>query len=133
MRQRYETIERCIARCRETAARDAADYPSAHDRVDILSVNLIRLAEALIDLARHMTKSEQLGTVKDARSAFRYALPELGFTLESAETLSDMVGSRNLAVHNYAVVEEAIIELIVREQSSLPLAVAEAIARRAGV
>lgn len=125
------TVERCIDRCRETVARPVEAYPSEFDRADIMTVNLIRLAETLIDMAKHMVKSEGLGLAKDSRTAFRLLVSPLNITFEEAESLSNMVGFRNLAVHNYAVIEDHIVELIVRNELDLPMRVADAIKARA--
>lgn len=125
------TVERCINRCRETVERPVEAYPSKFDRADVMTINLIRLAETLIDMAKHMVKSEGLGLAKDSRTAFCLLVPPLNITFEEAEAPSNMVGFRNLAVHNYAIIEDSIVETIVRNELDLPSRVAEAIKARA--
>ena len=82
-----------------------------------------------IDLAKHMTSSEGLGQSATARDAFRAVAPSLGLTEEEADDLNRMVGFRNLAVHDYAKVEEEITSQIIRHKLRLPLRFVSAVDR----
>ena len=118
---RASTIDRCAERCRETVVRSEDEYPDRHDRADVLLVNLIRLSEACIDIAKHLTKALNLGLVRDSRSAFRLVFEVLDMSLDDADELSKMVGFRNLAVHDYTKVERRVVEDIVARHLELPI------------
>lgn len=118
---RATTIQRCIDRLEEIHPRSVNEYPSSHDREDLLLINLIRLAEACIDIAKHVAKLTGHASLRDAHSSFRSAAEDLDISLKEAEALAKMVGFRNLAVHDYTKIESSIVEDIVENHLALPL------------
>ena len=66
---RVQSADRCERRLRETHPRSVTDYPSEFDRADVLVINLVRLLEVCIDLAKHMASSQGLGPAANARDA----------------------------------------------------------------
>ena len=133
VRGHLDTVERCARRCRETAERDISHFPDEHDRMDVMALDLIRLCESMIDLAKHMAKTENLGLIEGARDAFQLVAAPLGITKAEANQMADMVGFRNLAVHNYAAIEESVIEFAIANRLGLPIRIARAIGTRAGL
>lgn len=68
-----------------------------------------------IDLAMHIVSERKLGVPKASREAFKL-LQEAGIIDASlAKTLMNMVGFRNIAVHDYQALELGILEAILEK------------------
>lgn len=82
------------------------------DIQDIFVLNLQRAIQTCIDLAAHVISDEGLGLPDDLRSNF-ILLEKAGIidtTLSQA--LQKMVGFRNIAVHEYSLIDVAILKSI---------------------
>lgn len=68
---------------------------------DSIILNIQRACEASIDIAMHLVSERKLGIPKESRDGFRM-LHEAGL-LDAilTKTLMNMVGFRNIAVHDY--------------------------------
>lgn len=108
------TIERCLRRIRDEAARD----PDLADqtRQDAVVLNLQRACQAAIDLAMRRARTGGLGVPQTSRDAF-HLLTEAG-TLDAGlgERMQKMVGFRNVAVHDYQALSLPIVRSIVSER-----------------
>jgi uncharacterized protein YutE (UPF0331/DUF86 family) len=108
-------IQRCLQRAREEFAGDPARLESQTVE-DAIVLNLQRACESAIDLAMHVVAREALGVPQSSRDAFGL--------LERAERISPslsarmqrMVGFRNVAVHDYAQLDRAIVVAILTER-----------------
>jgi uncharacterized protein YutE (UPF0331/DUF86 family) len=109
-------IERCIARVREE--HDGNDSVLSEDmtKQDSIILNLQRACEASIDLAMHLVSRQGLGVPQESRDAF--ALLEEANLIEQdlAELLVNMVGFRNIAVHDYRKLDLEIVVSIINKQ-----------------
>ena len=106
------TIDRCLQRIAEARGeRRAVLLPIEID--DIVALNLQRAVQAAIDLATHVVSSEGYA-LPDSVAGFFSVLEGHGI-LEAAlaERLRRMVGFRNIAIHDYQVLDTAIVEAIV--------------------
>lgn len=106
--QKLESMRRCLARietkCPPTAALLAADP----DAQDIISLNLTRAIQLAVDIGAHVIAQRDLpppdtmGQTFDRLAEAGVIDPELALRLKKA------VGFRNIAVHNYEVLDWAI-------------------------
>ena len=106
------TIDRCLQRIVEVRGqRRAALLPVDVD--DIVAVNLQRAIQAAIGLAAHVVATEGYGLPDTVAASF--SLLETNGVIEGnlADRMRRMVGFRNLAVHDYQVLNPDIIEAIV--------------------
>jgi uncharacterized protein YutE (UPF0331/DUF86 family) len=112
---KVESIERCIARVREDYVGQEEDFRTNYMRQDAIVLNLQRACEQAIDLANHIVKIKKLGVPKNSRDAFELLTEAQLIAPDVAEELSNMVGFRNIAIHNYTKLDIDIIEAIIKE------------------
>lgn len=106
-------IERCIARVRSVYAGDPTNLSSDLTRQESILLNLQRACEAAIDLGMHRVRRERLGIPQDSRDAFDLLVRAGRLDSALADGLKRMVGFRNIAVHDYARVDLAIVQSII--------------------
>ncbi|WP_106495743.1 type VII toxin-antitoxin system HepT family RNase toxin [Lentibacillus sp. Marseille-P4043] len=108
------TIERCIHRIHEVYENNPKNLKD-FTKQDSIILNIQRACEASIDLAMHIVSEKKLGVPKASREAFKL-LREANIIDESlAKTLMNMVGFRNIAVHDYQSIELDILEAILEK------------------
>ena len=108
-------IERCVHRAREEYQAAGANFATDYTRQDAAILNLQRACEAALDIAYHLTRLHKLGIPQSARSAFE--LLEQGGLIPGslAEAMKNMVGFRNIAVHDYQSLLLPITERIITQ------------------
>ena len=108
-------IERCVHRAREEYQAAGANFATDYTRQDAAILNLQRACEAALDIANHLTRLHKLGIPQSARSAFE--LLEQGGLIPGslAEAMKNMVGFRNIAVHDYQSLLLPISERIITQ------------------
>ena len=109
------TIERCVARAREEYQRDPATFATDFTRQDAAILNIQRACEAALDMGQHLIRRERLGVPQGAREVFTL-LAQGGWIAEPlAGTLRQMVGFRNIAVHDYQALQLPITVSIIEK------------------
>jgi uncharacterized protein YutE (UPF0331/DUF86 family) len=108
-----EIMERCLARVRETYARDPAALEKDYGCQDVVILNIERSCQAAIDLAMRWTRIEALGLPKDSREAFAILAAAGRIPADLAESLKRMVGFRSIAVHDYREIDFAIVKALI--------------------
>jgi len=105
-------IERCIRRIQEEYQGNFSNLEN-YTKQDSIVLNIQRSCEASIDLAMHLVASKSLGIPQSSRDAFEL-VQQAGIIDEHlAQKLKAMVGFRNVAVHNYQVVNLSIVHGII--------------------
>jgi uncharacterized protein YutE (UPF0331/DUF86 family) len=105
------TIERCVKRIHEVYEGNSDNLLDL-TKQDSIILNIQRACEASIDIAMHLVSEKKLGVPKASREAFKL-LQEAGLIDEAlAKTLMNMVGFRNIAVHDYQALELDILKAI---------------------
>ena len=108
------TIERCVKRIHEVYQGNPANLKD-FTKQDSIILNIQRACEASIDLAMHIVSERKLGVPKASRDGFKL-LQEAGLIeVDLAKTLMNMVGFRNIAVHDYQALELDILEAILEK------------------
>ena len=108
------SIEVCLARIiekydgREETLRNL-------DRQEIILLNLQRVCESVIDLAMHIVADRNLGVPQDSRDAFRLMEKADLLGAELSERMQNMVGFRNIAIHQYQELDICILHRILDE------------------
>lgn len=104
-------IERCINRIHEVYEGNP-DNLKDFTKQDSIILNIQRACEASIDLAMHIISERKLGVPKTSRESFKL-LQEAGLIDATlAKTLMNMVGFRNIAVHDYQALKLDILQAI---------------------
>ena len=107
-------IRRCLERIREEYRED----PERLDNFtiqDAVVLNLLRACEAAIDLAMHIVASRSLGIPQSSRNAFELLEEHGVVSASAAQAMRNMVGFRNIAVHNYQRIERPVLEAILEK------------------
>jgi uncharacterized protein YutE (UPF0331/DUF86 family) len=109
-------LERCIKRIHEVYdATDANLYKNLTAQESIL-LNLQRACEVSIDLAMHVVRKRRLGVPQDSRDAFQILHDHALLDKELAGSMKRMVGFRNIAIHEYDVLNLDIVKAIITER-----------------
>lgn len=110
-------IRRCLSRIGEEFRND----PSRLDNFtiqDSVVLNLLRACEASIDLAMHRVASDRLGIPQTSRDAFDLLAANSVVTPSCAAAMKNMVGFRNIAVHDYQRIQTGILQSILTRNLS---------------
>lgn len=108
------TIERCVKRIHEVYEDNPANLAD-FTKQDSIILNIQRACEASIDLAMHIVSERKLGVPKASREGFKL-LQEAGLIdTDLAKTLMNMVGFRNIAVHDYQALALDILQAILEK------------------
>lgn len=109
---KFETIERCISRIREEYQGDPESLED-YRKVDMIVLNLQRACEATQDLAIHVVSNKKLGLPQNKRDAFKILEKNKIIDAKMSENMQNMVGFRNIAVHDYKEIDEEILQNII--------------------
>ncbi|MEK4249251.1 type VII toxin-antitoxin system HepT family RNase toxin [Paenibacillus sp. FSL W7-1287] len=111
------TIERCVKRIYEVYEGNPSNLTD-FTKQDSMILNIQRACEASIDIAMHIVSERKLGVPKASREAFKL-LQEANIIDEHlAKSLMNMVGFRNIAVHDYQALQLNILEAIIEKHIS---------------
>jgi uncharacterized protein YutE (UPF0331/DUF86 family) len=105
-------IERCIARVHEEYQGDSANLEN-FSKQDAIVLNILRACEACIDLAMHVVSVRKLGIPQSSRDAFELLYSARLIDGNLSNRLKAMIGFRNIAVHDYQVLNLEIVKKII--------------------
>lgn len=109
---KVDTIERCIIRIR-----DVYDFEPENLKdftlQDSIILNLQRAIEATIDIAMHIVSEKKLGLPQSSRDSFEILLENNIISDLVLLKINDMIGFRNIAVHNYQKLNIDILQKII--------------------
>ena len=105
------TIERCLKRIQDVYEGDPQNLTN-FTKQDSIILNIQRACEASIDLAMLIVSERKLGVPKASREAFKLLQESEIIDDNLAETLMNMVGFRNIAVHDYQSLDLDILQAI---------------------
>ncbi|MGN8274569.1 type VII toxin-antitoxin system HepT family RNase toxin [Pseudomonas sp. SMV71] len=107
------SIERCVARVREEYEKNPATFATDLTRQDSAVLNIQRACEAALDMGQHLIRRERLGVPQSARDVFEL-LYQAGWIAEDlVKNLKNIVGFRNIAVHDYQALQLPILIAII--------------------
>jgi uncharacterized protein YutE (UPF0331/DUF86 family) len=109
--QKVANVRACLRRIRDKTRLDPGSLQDI-DVQDIVVLNLQRAVQSTIDLAAHVVASEGLGLPQTCRETFEL-LGRAGVTDPPlTRALGAMCGFRNVAIHDYAALDLAILQAI---------------------
>ncbi len=107
------SIEWCVARARQEYDKDPTSFTTDFTRQDAAIFNIQRACEAALDMGQHLIRRERLGVPQGARDVFEL-LCQGGWVNPALLTnLKNMVGFRNIAVHEYQTLQLPITVAII--------------------
>lgn len=108
------TIERCVKRIHEVYE-DNPQNLLDYTKQDSIILNIQRACEACIDLAMYIVNVKKLGITKSTREAFQLLHDAHIINSDLEKTLMNMVGFRNIPVHDYQKLDLEILETIINK------------------
>jgi len=109
---KYETIEKCINRINEEYEENPKNLQD-YRRMDCIVLNLQRACEAATDIAMYIVSSRKLGIPQTKKDAFELLYKQELINKEMATNMKNMIGFRNIAVHDYKEIDEEIIKDVI--------------------
>ena len=110
-----KVIERCVARAREEYKETQGHFSTDHTRQDAAVLNLQRSCEAALDMAQRVISQKGWGVAETSKDLFVVLQRQHVIEAALAKTLINMVGFRNLAVHDYEELNYDIVESIINK------------------
>ena len=104
-------IERCIRRMHEEYRTDPDLEDYTH--VDALTLNIERACQAAIDLAMHVVAKHRLGVPQSSGDAFIFLEKAGMISTHLRQSLVAMSGFRNIAIHQYQILDSSVLHYIV--------------------
>lgn len=112
--QKLESLRRCLQRIETKCPADADTLVTDFDLQDILSLNLSRAVQLCVDIGAHLISGMD-STPPDTMGQTFDILAQAGILdVVLAGSLKKAVGFRNIAVHNYEVINWHIVHSIVK-------------------
>ena len=108
-----ESIKRCLGRIEQDFDEE---FETNYTKQDAVILNIQRLIQQTIDLGAYIVKKYKLGIPKSSKEIFEILEREKIIEKELSENLQNMVGFRNLAIHEYTKLRLEVIDYIVRER-----------------
>jgi uncharacterized protein YutE (UPF0331/DUF86 family) len=127
--QKAARIERSVGRAREEFLA-ATNFLTDYSRQDAAILNIQRAWELAIDMGNMVVSHEGWGLPASAREVFVTLHTQGVLPAELSKVLQNMVGFRNLAVHDYDAIDMSIVVKIVQSELSHVLVFAGLILNR---
>jgi len=108
-------IRRCVGRARQEYLTNPTTFALDLSRQDAAILNIVRACDAVVGMGQHLIRRERLGVPQSARDVFE--LLHRGGWLESSllPVMKNMVGFRNIAVHEYQTLKLPITVAIITQ------------------
>ena len=106
------SILKCLKRVQEDFENENT-FRNNITKQDAVVLNLQRACEASIDIANHIVKEKRLGLPKSARESFELLSKNELIQAETALRMRNMIGFRNIAIHDYQALNLDIVVNIV--------------------
>lgn len=111
---KISVIERCILRIQDVYGNDPINLKD-YTKQDSIILNIQRACEASIDLAMHIVSEKRLGLPQSSRDAFDMLHSHSIIDEDTSKRLKAMLGFRNIAVHDYQMLNLAILKQIIEK------------------
>lgn len=111
--EKVNRIQNCLQRI-HTAVSNDVNHLDSFDVQDIVTLNLQRAIQLLIDLAAHVVRSESFGMPQTLKENFLLIWQNKIIDTALKEKMEHMVGFRNIAVLDYESINPEILKSIVR-------------------
>jgi len=108
-----ESIRRCIKRIEEDYDEE---FENNYTKQDAVMLNIQRLIQQTMDLGAYIVKKYKLGIPKSSKEIFEMLEKEKIIDEDLSQNLQNMVGFRNLAIHEYTKLHLEVIEYIIKER-----------------
>ena len=111
--EKVRNIQNCLKRIRDVTHHDPNSLDNL-DVQDIFTLNLQRAIQSALDLASHVVASEGLGLPENLKENFVLLGKSKIISKEQAKHMENMVGFRNIAVHEYQKLDVNVLKSILQ-------------------
>ena len=111
---KIQSIQRCIERAREEYSLAGETFRADYSRQDAAVMNITRACELAIDLANFTIKTVKLGVPASSAESFELLVRKKVIPSLLEKKMINMVGFRNIAIHEYRKLDIEIVEAIIR-------------------
>jgi uncharacterized protein YutE (UPF0331/DUF86 family) len=115
---KIETLERCLNRMREEYVGFETEFETNFTKQDSIVLNLQRACETVIDMANRIIATRKLGLPKNAKESFLLLNEADMISEDLKKKMQNMVGFRNIAVHDYENLDIQIVKAILEKHLS---------------
>lgn len=109
---KFEIIEKCINRINEEYENNAQNLED-YRKMDMIVLNLQRACEAVADLAMYIVSTKKMGLPQTKKEAFELLEKNNLIDDNMCKNMKNMIGFRNIAVHDYKQIDEEIIRDVI--------------------
>jgi uncharacterized protein YutE (UPF0331/DUF86 family) len=113
---KVQSIQRCVARAREIYEKKRKNFLSDYDAQDAAVLNIMRACELSIDLANYTIKAKKLGIPTSSADSFDLLSRKQIIGQDVAEKMKNMVGFRNISVHEYQSINYQIVVSVIEKE-----------------
>ncbi len=110
--QKLESLRRCINRVEEKTPADVVQLIQDPDIQDILVLNLTRAVQLCVDIGSHVISETEESVPTTMGDVFSALENIAAITSATCISMKKAVGFRNVAVHNYDVINWEIVYAI---------------------
>lgn len=111
---KIQSIQRCIERAREEYHMAGETFRADYSRQDAAVLNITRACELAIDLANYLIKTAKLGVPASSAESFELLARKKVIPGPLEKKMINMVGFRNIAVHEYRKLDIEIVEATIQ-------------------
>jgi uncharacterized protein YutE (UPF0331/DUF86 family) len=109
------SIKRCVGRAREEYDKAPSTFATDLTRQDAAILNILRACAAALDMGQHLIRRERLGVPQSARDVFELLCRGGWLEASLLTTMKNMVGFRNIAVHEHQTLQLPITVAIITQ------------------
>lgn len=117
LQKKLEMLANCIARIKSQKIETLEDLEASLDKQEIIILNLQRAVQICIDIGNHILLDYSI-TPATMADTFRFLAEKNVITKQNADNLAKAVAFRNIAVHQYDILDNKIIFQIVKNHLS---------------
>ncbi len=114
---KFDSIQKCIKRIEEEYENNPENLKD-YRKMDGIVLNLQRACETVTDIAMYMISTRKLGIPQTKKEAFELLEKNKLISEEVCKNMKGMVGFRNIAIHDYKQIDEAILQDVIENHLS---------------
>ena len=108
-------MQRCVKRAREEYALAGDSFATNFSHQDAAILNITRACELALDLANYTIKTRKMGLPRESKESFELLFRGGAISNELCQSLKNMIGFRNLAIHEYRDLDIDIVVSVIEK------------------
>lgn len=112
------SLKKCLQRIDSEYQNDSQSFMRNITKQEAIILNLQRVCEISIDIANHIIRIKKLGLPQTSRDSFKLLESNQLIDQSLSLSLQSMIGFRNIAVHEYEILDLDIVENIIKNKLS---------------